>query len=57
VEALVRYLAGEVLGLREADSAETVTEPKNAAVVDAIEDLSDEEVERLLAEKRGARRP
>jgi acyl carrier protein len=55
VEALVSYLAAEVLGMR-ATAAGQPSDTK-AAVVDAIEDLSDEDVDRLLAEKRGGRRP
>jgi acyl carrier protein len=55
VEALVRYLAGEVLGLRGADPAEAAPVAEKVAAVDAIEELSDEEVERLLAQKRGGR--
>ncbi len=59
VEALVSYLAAEVLGLRATATAAEVASPSStrAAVVDAIEDMSDEDVERLLAEKRGGRRP
>ena len=59
VEALVTHLASDVLGLRAAAPAAEASPAASAkaAVVDAIEDLSDEEVERLLAEKRGGRRP
>jgi len=53
VDALVSFLATEVLGLTErTDEDESEAEP-GPGVVDAIEDLSDEEVERLLAEKMG----
>lgn len=51
VEALVSYLAGDVLGLDGGESEEKAEEEVPGGVVDAIEDLSDDEVDRLLAER------
>jgi acyl carrier protein len=49
-EAIFLFLATEVLGIRESVRTEA---PTQASVVDSIEELSDEDVERLLADKMG----
>jgi acyl carrier protein len=57
IAALVGYLGSEVLGLHEA-SPEVAKEPAARAGTDvaaSIEEMSDEDVDRLLAAKRGAR--
>ena len=50
-EALVSFLASEILGLGEGAGAERSDGGHGPGVVDQIEDLSDEDVDRLLAEK------
>lgn len=56
VDGIVGYLVTEVLKLKAPATAAAVADrgrPSSANAVDTIEDMSDEEVEALLARKRG----
>jgi acyl carrier protein len=53
VDGIAHFLARDVLGL-ETPSSAAAREPATATVLSRVEDLSDEEVDRLLGERLGS---
>jgi acyl carrier protein len=57
IEAITEYIARDVLELKAASPAHPVpAEPRPASALENIEDLSDEEVDRLLAQRKSGQR-
>lgn len=54
VDGIAGYLARDVLGLEGADSPVAMAPPPPAGVLSRVEELSDEEVDRLLGERMGS---